>query len=260
MDDNISNQNNRPEEECVPEIEGDVISVIKNDSDKIETELPNKSSKSNNVLLGPKDWENGMYEYYHDGFLNFRCYHLNGKLEGVYEMFENSNTLVELRHYLKGKLNGRFEHYNFNRIVMSCHYLDDKLNGRLERYKDGDITMSCNYVNGKLDGRFERYDKDGIKMSCHYLNGKLDGRHEIYSDQNILSTKYYQVGKLNGIWTTFSESGYVRTTREYKDDKPHGTFIRFSSDGNLESSQCFIDGVLIIGSSNQETEADHGAI
>lgn len=96
------------------------------------------------VLHGPRR------EYYTSGVIRLESNYVDGKLQGLYELFWETGL-----------------------IKMHCFFSQDKLHGFAENYNnEGKLILRKNYIHGILHGLYETWFDDGeFKFSAEFVNG-----------------------------------------------------------------------------------------
>jgi len=96
-------------------------------------------------------------------------YEINGKREGIWELFYENRKIHYKKNYKNGKRTGLHETFYINgTIAMRINYRNGQLNGIYEEfYKNGKIFARRNYRNGKLNETSEEfydyeYEKDKL--------------------------------------------------------------------------------------------------
>lgn len=148
---------------------------------------------------------NGLYEEYdNEGRLTKRTTYLNNKLDGslLKKVFDNSGNivLVEKCFYTCGLLNGPCEIKKFNSgklmTIIKSAYLDSKLDGCYEEvlfdYLGNVVTRIVNtYVLGSLNGPFIN-DSQTLYVDGNYIDGDLNGLINSYP-KNTANVKRFTI-------------------------------------------------------------------
>ena len=132
-----------------------------------------------------------------------------GKINGVWQSWDEEGNLVGQAEYRNGKIHGKF----------------------LQLRKTGAHEFEVNYVNGVENGAFRRWFDDGkLWVIENYLGGKLDGVSTTYfPDGKIQVSTEYRAGKKHGLeihrykngqprWEAVYEEGKLKTKLGWKRD------------------------------------------
>lgn len=117
---------------------------------------------------------------------------VNKLFEGEWKYYhEDSDKIMTLELYTKGKLNG----------IRKVYYLNGK------------IAEETSYKNGVKNGVYKKYSDTGIVFEeCIYINGEFDGAAVYRNTKNeVVAKGVFKKGKKEGIWE-FTNNG--KTTKE----------------------------------------------
>jgi antitoxin component YwqK of YwqJK toxin-antitoxin module len=87
-----------------------------------------------------------------NGQLQSRVCIQNGLRHGLETIFNQDGICIIIRHWNRGKKQGREEEYNPNGtgLISSCNYADDQLHGiSRSQFVGGIPQYTCQYINGK---------------------------------------------------------------------------------------------------------------
>ena len=132
-----------------------------------------------------------------------------GKINGVWQSWDEEGDLVGQAEYRNGKIHGKF----------------------LQLRKSGAYEFEVNYVNGVENGAFRRWFDDGkLWVIENYQAGKLEGGSTTYfPDGKIQVSTEYRAGKKHGLeihrykngqprWEAVYEEGKLKTKLGWKSD------------------------------------------
>ncbi|HWR94837.1 MAG TPA: hypothetical protein VN192_06530 [Flavobacterium sp.] len=141
----------------------------------------------------------------------------NPKDNSVYTIFYNQKKYKVSEGKEVNKLyEGEWKYYHLNsEVVMTLeYYKKGKLNGKRKvYYPDGKIAEEANYVEGKKNGEYKKYSEGGVVLEVvNYKNGEYDGK-AIYRDPygNIVAEGIYVADKKTGIWKFYVNGELVNT-------------------------------------------------
>ena len=72
------------------------------------------------------------------------------ELNGVSEDYDKNGQLVSKATYKNGKLNGVYEEYDDGQLVSKITYKNNERNGVYEEYYDGQLVYKRTYKNGEF--------------------------------------------------------------------------------------------------------------
>jgi antitoxin component YwqK of YwqJK toxin-antitoxin module len=221
--------------------------------------------------------ENGKLEariIYNKGVLegNSLYYHPNGniwksipyvqnKINGLVQIFESDETLLQSYLYQNGKKEGKsIRYWDCDRVAAEEEYCEDYLyNGRYYNPcgeciaevlngngiralfgKEG-IAELQTYKNGIVEGEIKQLDRYG-RVCClyHMKNDDKHGEEVFYYDAvrlqpNLtpkLSITWFE-GKIQGISKTWYDNGVQESQREISNNKKNGHSTAWYQDGSL---------------------------
>jgi antitoxin component YwqK of YwqJK toxin-antitoxin module len=162
------------------------------------------------------------------------------------------------------------EFYPNDKIKVYANYRNDTLNGYYREYNvNGEITRSEFYVMGALKPKdvVDDEDENVIVKKVYYDNGKIKsnggykdslpiGLHRFfdkegnitnsieYSEKGILTGEGItdKEGKKQGTWKFYYDSGKIKSTGDYVNDKRNGKWIFYFSSGIIEQTGSYING------------------
>lgn len=159
----------------------------------------------------------GLYE---NGQLEKKGNYKDGKLNGIFKIFNEKGKLEQSLNYKDGELDGLTEFFNEKgKLKESRNYKDGKQVGLTELFNEkGKLTQRGNWKNGKPEGLFEWFDE----------NGKLSSRGNFID------------GEKEGLFEWFDEKGKLTQSGNLKNGKRDG--ITFFYKWDIESVGYYIDG------------------
>lgn len=176
----------------------------------------------------------GEFRYYHDNgelksiseFLNgvhkvkTTLFHPNGKAaaegifvdqikDGEWKYWDTDGTLITLENYKNGVKEGVWATYSANTgiILQEEHFLNGKLHGVCKTFfADGNISNLITYVDGKRNGLSESY----------------------LVDKKVATHGFYHNNRKTGVWEYYDQSGNLRKTVEFLQDRPQKCYLHFA--------------------------------
>ncbi len=115
-------------------------------------------------------------------------------------------------------------------------------------YKDGILIESGVLFKFLKEGIWYVWYEDGSTYHSKnvFQKGKLNGMCVLYYDNGgIKTTVNYEKDIISGEMLSFSRKGYLIERSFYLEGEPHGTFVFFNSDGNMERILQYSQGKVI---------------
>ncbi len=153
------------------------------------------------------------------------------------------------------------DYFSNDAIKTEVSYKDNKLDGYSRVYDEtGKLIKSERYINGelvvikeaerKVKIKNQYFENGDIKETGGFIGDKPVGVHREYSKEGkiVNSKSYTETGTLeavgivdekgfkNGDWKDFFESGQVRATGKYKDNKKDGVWTFYFQTGKVEQT------------------------
>lgn len=146
----------------------------------------------------------GVYNnYYMSGSPQIESEYSEGRRHGTTKKYNENGELMELKSYVRGKLNGNFAKYKYDYdidefgpviVERGSYNANQQLEGVYERYHvDGELKSIGVYKDGHRHGVHYVFDQSGFMLErCEYINFQnqslRDGPCELYSE-GMLHTK-----------------------------------------------------------------------
>lgn len=129
-------------------------------------------------------------EYFHEGSFIVKARFVDGKREGVTEVYDSSKKLTGILHYKGGILSGTCIHYFSNGVVAdSIHYESDKPQGYWRHYnQDGSLKHITYFYFGLQFGPDLWYQQDNVLKNFCFLD---------FERRTILASSYDSRGHIN---------------------------------------------------------------
>ena len=225
----------------------------------------NKEAKRNNISL-----KDGFYRKYYDFKININDVdfaveecgtYKNGLKQDEWKYYYTNGNLYFLKNYLDGKLNGKYQEFAQNEVLIKIGYYrnDEKDNNWIEYYSNGKEKQNLIFNNGKIIS-CKQYDENG-KLSleyndefinCYHKNGIIDYQEiknskindVYYSKYNLNCDLIEQRIKTNNkeiIQILYSEEGNkfgegkIKTYEGLKKIDKIGKWTYFHTNGKIES-------------------------
>lgn len=198
----------------------------------------NKSSEG--IMKGGQP-EGYWKTYYENGALKAEGNRKNFELDSLWKFYDVKGNLKVSITYKNGIQNGKRTTYLPDRVVEENFVNNIKQGVSKEFYLSGKLLKTTFYKNGLEDGYSVSYAEDGRIIELDkYQSGFLKNRQYINRiDENGLKT---------GIWKEFYPGDDYITKSEipYRKDIIDGYCKYYNKEGNLESIQKYVNGILII--------------
>ena len=153
------------------------------------------------------------------------------------------------RVFKDGKIDGLFETYNENgQLKEKAVYKDNKRNGLVETYNEnGQLKEKAVFKDYKKDGLSETYYENGqLKAKIVFKDGKKDGLFEIYHENGQLKAKIvFKDDKIDGLSESYYENGQLNGKINYKDDKKDGFAEVYNENGQLVEKYIYENDKII---------------
>ena len=100
--------------------------------------------------------------------------------------------------------------------------------------------------NGKKEGFWKEYHDDGQLYEKIYFKNGIRETYEKYYKSGLLDGKgNFKHGNLDGLWSWYHENGNLHTSRTYTNGVKQGLEEWFNTDGSLQSSSIYKDGIVV---------------
>lgn len=198
--------------------------------------------------------------FYPNGAMKTEANYSNGKLQGVYKLYNQHEQIVQVGNYEQDSLiyssstMAEFEdplekkvYYPDSTLKYKGAFRDNKPIGVHREYdKKGAVVDGALYdVNGQIVGRGitqENGDKSGEWIFYYsggkkesegmYANGLKTGIWKFYyPDETLKQTGNFKGGKFDGPWKFYSEVGDLQKEEEYAGGFRNGLSIEFDDEG-----------------------------
>lgn len=211
----------------------------------------------------------GEYKYYNPetGKLIKKTPYLNGKENGVEEIYNKKGDLINTTNYKAGKKIGDYKLYSNDKKLVKEEYYDDdgqKIGTWKEYTKNGELVNEQNYQNDKLNGVSKRFGNGFLLEISEMKDNKRNGLAKFYksgttrltSEVYYLNDKFYKemVYYDNGKTFSIREIDAKAKTSSTKYYNPDGSFFHenISNDDyvavGLQKSVEKVDDALVVRS------------
>jgi len=181
----------------------------------------------------------GYWKTYHEnGFIKSEGNRKDFKLDSIWNFYSDSGQVVLKITYLDGKKNGVRTTFQTDEIIEENFVNDIKQGFTITYYPDGKLWKKVNFIDGLEEGTGKEFaNNDGrvIKLTTY--------RKGFVTDIEYIN-RIDKVNMKQGKWIEFYDEGNIMWEGEYKNDLKNGYFKTYSKEGNLISTQKFIDGIL----------------
>ena len=195
---------------------------------------PNGNISSEGTMRNGKPdgyWKN----YYENGIIKSEGNRKNYLLDSLWRFYDEEGKLVLEVNYKNGKKNGFRTTYQGDEIVKE-NFVDDVKQGyTYTYYPNGKLHFKIPFVDGLENGQAVEYAPDGrIIQLIQYKKGYVTGRQRI--------NRYDSDSLPNGKWIWFYDDEKIHITGNFKHGLKDGYFKTFDRDGNLISTEKFVNG------------------
>lgn len=210
-------------------------------------------------------------EFYPTGIVKTESNYYEGKLQGVYKLYDSRANIIRIGQYSNDSLLSssqntvdfvepieKIEYYADSTIKFRGAYKNSLPIG-IQRYynKKGEIDSSLLYdmqgtliasgkmlENGNKEGNWIYYYAMGIKESeGTYLQNMQIGLWKFYYPSGKLKQEgNFMQNKYSGVWTWYFESGAVQKQEEYAMGKRNGLSVQYNEFGKKIVEGMYIDG------------------
>ena len=203
----------------------------------------------NNVIRKSVKLEDGSDQitvFYEEGKPREEFVMKDGKLDGIFKLWDTNGRLIEESEYENNLLNGVQKSF----------------------YSNGNVKMEVSYVNGQKSGPTKSWYKNGNQSSeTEFLDNKIIGSTSFYQDGSIrmketmepsglmLTEAFYENGQLShsfgsiggkkeGIFVKNAPTGFKVAEASYKNGKNDGWCRVWNEKGDLDIELLYKDGQL----------------
>lgn len=233
--------------------------------------------RNNKILLqekinryNQKGEKDGVWkEFYENGNVKDEKNYSNGKLNGIFKIYNKDRKLLEKLYYKNGEVDIENKDYELEvelkeeydkkgNLIFQGSYKNDKPIGIHRKFNEnGKVISTETYnlygkvvaegivlINGKEDGKWVYYyDNGNKKAEGKYLKGKQQGNWKFYyPNGKIKQQGNYSLGKLTGSWKWYYDNGYLLKEEFYIYGKQDGEAIEYSELGEIISKGNYIEG------------------
>ncbi len=169
-----------------------------------------------NPLNAPAQENSGQLVYHTDslGHVIMQGYTIDGKREGVWQLYYPTGLLLRIEEYRNGKLDGVvLEIDNKGSISYAYNYKEGQLHGVSRSYgRGGKLNWEKYYTSNKLDGSSRiYYEGGGLQEESWFRNGLRDSVTTWYDTQaHKIAVYQYESGKFNGPSVDYYPNGMVK--------------------------------------------------
>jgi uncharacterized protein len=200
--------------------------------------------------------------YYENGKISSEGYMRNGQPDGFWKTYHKNGFIKSEGNRKDYKLDSIWTFYSDSgKVILKITYFEGKKNGIRTTYQEDEITDE-NFVNDVKQGFSYTYYPDGkMWKEINFIDGLEEGIGKEYAqtDGRVIKlinykkgfiTDFENINKIDnanmkqGNWMGFYEDGTVKWEGEYKNDLKNGYFKEYSREGNLITTQKYIDGIL----------------
>ena len=206
---------------------------------------------------------NGFNRFYHEnGKISSEGFMRDGKPDGYWKTYNENGYIKSEGNRKDFKLDSIWTFYGDSaKVILKISYLDGKKNGIRTTFQEDEI-IDENFVNDVKQGYSYTYYPNGkLWKEANFIDGLEEGTGKEYAknDGRVIKLITYKKGFITDIeninridkanmkqgnWVGFYEEGNVKWEGEFKNDLKNGYFKEYSKEGNLVTTQKYIDGIL----------------
>lgn len=207
------------------------------------------------VRKGAKDAKgqplrHGPYIEFHDNGRKAKVgQFVEGKAEGVFEMWRNKGYKEGFQTYKNDLKCGRWEEYHESGELKKEGEYNEKGNrhGTWRRwYRGGKKWSEFIYVDGKQEGPAVSWSENGQKsQEINYKGGNPVGAHTEWHDNGKISRQgqYGEKGKRTGVWTFWHKNGQKESECVYDaQGEQTGPGTEWYDNGKMKTQGQFVQG------------------
>lgn len=182
--------------------------------------------------------------FYEDGQLKSEGNRLNHELDSIWKFYSTEGVVTQYITYKNNKKNGLKKTFHENGIIHKEETLQhDVLVGTIRKfYPSGKLMETIpldTLAKGKEEGFGYEYAEDDGRITAviEYRNGYITNRDRINRKDKF--------NQKQGLWRYFYPTLLTKEEGKFKNDKKHGYWKTFDTDGNLLETLKYVDGILI---------------
>jgi len=196
-----------------------------------------QTDKNDNGI--PRNGRIGNWKFFFDnGNIESEYNYKNGKLDGLFILWNKNGKKQQESIYKDGKLNGlTILYYENGNKQQESIYKDDILNGLTIFYNEnGNKKKEVIFIDSKLNGLGIVFYENGNKKSeLMFKNGNVNGLAILYNENGTKQGEsMYKNGKANGLTILYYENGTKQQESMLKNDIEEGTFKTYYQNGSVK--------------------------
>lgn len=195
------------------------------------------NSKNNDVKTNNIDLKDGLYRKYFNFKINMNDVdfaieesgtYKNGLKQDEWKYYYTNGNLHFLKNYLDGKLNGKYQEFSQNEILIKLgqYKNDEKDNNWIEYYNNGKEKLNLIFNNGEIIC-CKQFDENG-KLLLEYNQEFVNSYHK----NGIIEYQEIKNPKINEIYFSKYDSDCNLIEQRIKTDNKTVIQILYSKEGN----------------------------
>lgn len=150
------------------------------------------------------------------GNIECKLRYKNGVRNGLKENYDRDGKVWFKQEYINGKQDGINEMYSGGQLTNKSEYKNNKKDGTQYSYSSGKLLSETNYKEGMRDGVSKTYDLSGKLISeINYKNDKQNGLTTMFAIGNKSMDFVFKNGEKHGIGHMYKPDGSVVFTSYY---------------------------------------------
>ncbi len=162
---------------------------------------------------------------YTSGALKLEENFTDGVLNGLSTEFDKNGSVNSIRNYSNDKINGRYEVYEYGKLISFYNYIDDIKNGPYQTfYPDGALKSEGYFIDNDLNYNYNSYWQNGkISRKSKYIEG-IETSTTTYNEKGEIDNDINYKNK-TGTFTTNFYNNTITQVSEFVNGKLNGPFL-----------------------------------
>lgn len=107
------------------------------------------------------------------------------------------------------------------------------------------IAWAMYHFSGKSN-EAERYDNGQVKRTGTQINSLNEGQWVWYFENGKTQIKgEFDKGQRTGIWEQYDSLGHLISSSQYKNNRLHGLYTKYSGDGSIAEQQIYLNDTIV---------------
>ncbi len=214
----------------------------------IQNGLNAQTEESELNRLNKKGQKTGLWKkYYPNGKLQYEGFFKNDQPTGKFLRYDRKgNKIAELNHHLQTNTVFAKMYYADGTLKGEGKYVQKKKDSIWNFYaEDGALLNKVPYNMGVKDGTELNYYREGeISEKTVWKQDKKDGKNiQYYPNGKVKIIMHYDNGIRRGEYAVYQIDSKPVITGNYRNNKRHGKWVYYNSEGEIEQTVEYINGV-----------------